>query len=172
MKTRLNVVPRAEPVELNRLSRMRPSELEQVHLKLFGCRIPSGNSELARRKIAWYVQSKREGGLPDSAREHALAIAKEASLRIHLRRGGADSALRHATVTGIVSDHDSRLPMPGSVIVKEHRGQTLVVRVLDDGFEYDGRRFASLSAIAKQITGTKWNGFLFFGLAKESNRGR
>ena len=62
--------------------------------------------------------------------------------------------------------------MPGSVIVKDHRGKTIVVRVLDDGFEYDGRRFASLSAIAKEITGTKWNGFLFFGLAKESRRGR
>jgi Protein of unknown function (DUF2924) len=46
-----------------------------------------------------------------------------------------------------------------------------MVRVLDDGFEYDGRRFSSLSAIAKEITGTKWNGFLFFGLAKESKRG-
>ncbi len=47
-----------------------------------------------------------------------------------------------------------------------------MVRVLDAGFEYDGRRFDSLSAIAKDITGTKWNGFVFFGLAKESKRGR
>jgi hypothetical protein len=62
--------------------------------------------------------------------------------------------------------------MPGSIIVKEHRGKTLVVHVLDDGFEYEGRRFASLSAIAKDITGTRWNGFVFFGLAKESKHGR
>ena len=62
--------------------------------------------------------------------------------------------------------------MPGSIIVKEHRGKTLMVRVLDAGFEYDGRRFDSLSAIAKDITGTKWNGFVFFGLAKEGKRGR
>ena len=52
--------------------------------------------------------------------------------------------------------------------MKEYHGQTVVVRVLDTGFEYDGRRFASLSAIAKEITGTKWNGFLFFGLLKGS----
>jgi hypothetical protein len=172
MKVRLHVVSRVEPVDLDRLARMQPAELQRQHLKLFGCTVPSGNTELARRRIAWHVQSEREGGLNESARQHALAIAKEASLRIHLRRGSPDSALRYATVAGIVSAHDSRLPMAGSIIVKQHRGKTLVVRVLDEGFEYDARRFGSLSAIAKEITGTKWNGFLFFGLAKESKRGR
>jgi hypothetical protein len=172
MKARLHVVTRIETVDLYRLARMQPPELQRLHLKLFGCAVSSGNSELARRRIAWHVQSEREGGLPESAREHALAIAKEASLRIHVHRRSSNSDLRHATVTGIVSDHDSRLPMPGSIIVKQHRGTTVTVRVLDDGFEYDGRPFASLSAIAKGITGTKWNGFLFFGLTKESKRGR
>jgi Protein of unknown function (DUF2924) len=171
MKARLQVVTRTETVELARLSRMQPTDLQRLHLKLFGCAVSSGNTELARRRIAWHVQSEREGGLPESAREHALAIANESSLRIHVDRRSNDSRLPHATVTGILSDHDSRLPMPGSIIVKEHRGTTLMVRVLDDGFEYDGRRFASLTAIAKEITGTKWNGFLFFGLAKESKRG-
>jgi len=172
MNTRLQVVTPGEIVNLDGLARMRSVELQRLHLKLFGCAVSSGNSELARRRIARYVQSEREGGLPESARERALAIAKEASLRIHVRRGSVDSALRNATVTGIVSDHDSRLPMPGSIIVKEYRGKTLVVRVLDDGFECGGGRFASLSAIAKEITGTKWNGFLFFGLAKAGKRGR
>jgi hypothetical protein len=68
--------------------------------------------------------------------------------------------------------HASRLPMPGSILVKEYRGKNIVVRVLDAGFEYDGRHFASLSAVAKEITGTKWNGFLFFGLSKDSRGGR
>ncbi len=171
MNAKLRVVDRTEPVDLDRLARMQPEKLQGLHQKLFGRAVPSGNSELARRRIAWHAQSEREGGLPESARQHALAIAKEASLRIHVRRGGT-GPLPHATVTGIVSDHDSRLPMPGSVLIKEHRGKTVSVRVLDAGFEYDGRRFASLSAIAKAITGTKWNGFLFFGLAKESRGGR
>jgi Protein of unknown function (DUF2924) len=173
MNRKLHVVRQVpETIDLDRLARMRPADLQWLHQSLFGCRVPSGNSELARRKIARQVQAEREGGLPESARQRALAIAKEAALRIHLRRGHGESALPHATVTGIVSDHDSRLPMPGSILVKEYRGQTLVVRVLDAGFEYEGRRFASLSAAAKTITGTKWNGFLFFGLAKESLRGR
>lgn len=163
---------RAETDDLARLARMRPAELQRLYRKLFGSGAPSGNSELARRRIAWHVQAEREGGLPESARQHALAIARGLSLRIQLRHASADSGPRNATVTEIVSDHDSRLPMPGSILVKEYRGKTLIVQVLDEGFEYDGRRFASLSAIAKDITGTKWNGFVFFGLAKEHKRGR
>ena len=54
--------------------------------------------------------------------------------------------------------------MPGSLIFKEYRGETHVVKVLDSGFEYTNRRFTSLSAIAREITGTKWNGYTFFGL--------
>jgi len=172
MNAKLRVVTRTEPIDLDRLARMQSSELQRLHQRLFGRAVPSGNSELARRRIAWHVQSEREGGLPESARQHALAIAKEASLRIHMRGASAGSPLPHATVTGIVSDYDSRLPMPGSILIKEYRGKTVVVRVLDTGFEYDGRRFASLSAIAKEVTGTKWNGFLFFGLVKESRGGR
>jgi len=173
MKANLQIVRRAPlgPEDLDRLARMQPRELQQLHRKIFGSDSHCSNSEQARRKIGWHIQSEREGALPESARQRALAIAQEASLRIHVRHGQTDSGLPHATVTGIVSDHDSRLPMPGSVIVKEYGGQTVVVRVLDAGFEYCGRRFASLSAIAKDITGTKWNGFLFFGLAKESRRG-
>jgi hypothetical protein len=151
---------------------MQPAELRRLHLKLFGSTVRSGNAELARRRIAWHVQAEVEGGVPESTLIRALAIAKEASVRMNLRRSSVDSRLNNATVTEIVSDHDSRLPMPGSIIVKEHRGKTLVVHVLDDGFEYEGRRFASLSAIAKDITGTRWNGFVFFGLAKESKHGR
>jgi hypothetical protein len=55
--------------------------------------------------------------------------------------------------------------MPGSLLVKEYRGDTHVVKVLDSGFDYDGRLYRSFSAIAHEITGTKWNGFLFFGRA-------
>jgi hypothetical protein len=172
MNARLRVLSRAKTVDLDRLGLMQPAELQRLHLKLFGSTVRSGNAELARRRIAWHVQAEAEGGVPDSALARALAIAKEASLRMHVRRGGVDSALSNATVTEIVSGHDSRLPMPGSVIVKEHHGKTLIVHVLDAGFEYDGRRFSSLSAIAKDITGTKWNGFVFFGLAKEGKRGR
>jgi len=66
----------------------------------------------------------------------------------------------------------NQLPMPGSLLIKEHRGETHVVKVLDSGFDYDGRLYRSLSAVAQEITGTKWNGFLFFGIAREAVHGR
>jgi hypothetical protein len=62
--------------------------------------------------------------------------------------------------------------MPGGLIVKQFKGQTIVVKVRDEGFEYNDHRYGSLSAIAQEITGTKWNGFAFFGLNKEGARGR
>jgi len=66
---------------------------------------------------------------------------------------------------------DTRLPLPGTLLVREFQSRDIVVKVLDKGFEYEGRHFKSLSAIAKEATGTKWNGFLFFGL-KKSKRPR
>ena len=171
MNAKLRVVSRAaEHVDLDQLARMQPHRLQQLHRQIFGADVPSGNSEQARRRIAWQIQAEREGGLPDSARQHALEIARESGLRIRTRNGAnrknVGTPLLYASVTGLVSNHDTRLPMPGSIIVKEYRGRTILVHVLDGHFEYDGRRFDSLSAIARQITGTKWNGFLFFGLAK------
>ena len=72
--------------------------------------------------------------------------------------------------TAVVQTRDARLPMPGSLIVKKYKERTLVVKVLDNGFEYEGRRFTSLSTIAAEITGTRWNGFAFFGLEREVRR--
>ena len=174
MSAKLQLVNRAgQTVDLNRLARMKPDELRNLHRKMFDCDVPSGNSEHARRRIAWKIQAEREGGLPESARQHALAIAREAGLRIRAR-GNVErreqGTLRDASVTAIVSDHDPRLPMPGTVILKQYRGQTIAVRVLNDGFDWDGQRFTSLSAIAREITGTRWNGLVFFGLGRAGGR--
>ncbi len=58
---------------------------------------------------------------------------------------------------------DSR-PLAGTRLVREHDGVEHVVTVLVDGFEWEGRPYWSLSAIARAITGTRWNGWTFFGL--------
>ena len=55
---------------------------------------------------------------------------------------------------------------PGSLLTRNYKGRRLVVRVLNDGFEYEGTKFGSLTAIAKHVTGSAWNGRLFFGLTK------
>ena len=162
--------------DFQRLARMEIAELRQVHRDVFGADHPMPNAEHLRRKIAWHIQANAEGDLPESARQYALEIARDVALRVracsNVVRRQSGVPLDQTVTVAVVPLHDSRLPMPGSLLVKEFRSQTIVVKVLDDGFEFDGRRFASLSAIAKEITGTKWNGFLFFGLTKEGSLGR
>ncbi len=62
---------------------------------------------------------------------------------------------------------DIRLPKPGDVFSRDYKGRAITVRVLESGFEYEGRRFRSLSAIAKSVTGAHWNGLLFFGIVHQ-----
>ena len=62
---------------------------------------------------------------------------------------------------------DKRLPMPGTILVRQYAGQTLQVQVLERGFEYDGQNYKSLTAVTKRITGRHWNGYHFFGLNNE-----
>lgn len=63
---------------------------------------------------------------------------------------------------------DIRLPKPGDVLSRCYKGRAITVHVLESGFEYEGHRFRSLSAIAKAVTGAHWNGLLFFGLRREA----
>ncbi|MEO7651509.1 MAG: DUF2924 domain-containing protein, partial [Bryobacteraceae bacterium] len=158
------------------LAKMELPELLQAHRELFGGEHAVPNTEHLRRKIAWHAQARAEGGLPESARQHALAIARQVGLRVRVcenaQRRKDGISLDQTVTTTIVPTHDSRLPMAGSLLVKEFRNQTIVVKVLDDGFEHDGRRFSSLSSVAREITGTKWNGYVFFGLIKEGSRVR
>jgi hypothetical protein len=56
-----------------------------------------------------------------------------------------------------------RLPEPGSILRRQFKGQTVIVQVLQEGFQHQDRFYKSLSAIARQVTGTRWNGYVFFG---------
>ena len=63
------------------------------------------------------------------------------------------------------ADHDR--PIAGTRLIREYQGIEHCVTVRDDGFEYQGRPYKSLSAIARAITGTQWNGRVFFGLKNQ-----
>ncbi len=67
-----------------------------------------------------------------------------------------------------VRERDPRLPRPGGVLTRTFQGKEHRVQVLDAGFLYDGKTWRSLSAIAKAISGTAWNGYLFWGLQKRA----
>jgi hypothetical protein len=161
--------------QIDELAAMNVAALQQRHKELFGEGPVSAHRQFLFRKIAWRLQADREGGLPDSARELARAIARDAPLRARVISNAeklrAGIPMERTTTAMIAPGHDSRLPMPGGLILKQFRGETIVVKVVDEGFEYRDRRYTSLSAIAQEITGTKWNGFLFFGLTKEKANG-
>jgi len=156
------------------LPMMSAPQLQAVHRELFGAEHPVANCQHLRRKIAWHLQATKDGGLPESVRQYAIAVARGTELRLRISenasRRQAGVPLEQTATTMVVQTRDGRLPMPGSLIVKNYKAQTVVVKVLNKGFEYDGRRFTSLSAIAGEITGTRWNGFSFFGLEKEARR--
>jgi hypothetical protein len=68
---------------------------------------------------------------------------------------------------------DPRLPRPGTLLKRDFNGQAIIVTVHKDDFEWQNKRYRSLSAIAQAATGTRWNGFVFFGLtAPGGKRGR
>ena len=164
------------PPDIADLPKLSAPQLQAIHRELFGGEHPIANCQHLRRKIAWHLQAAKESGLPESVRQYAIAIARGTELRMRISenaaRRQAQVPLEQTVTTKVIQTRDARLPMPGSLIVKKYKDQTIVVKVLNEGFEYDGRRFASLSAIAGEITGTRWNGFAFFGLEKEARRAR
>lgn len=156
------------------LPRLTAQKLQVAHRLMFGAEHPVANCQHLRRKIAWHLQARNEGGLLESVRQRAIAIARDAKLRVRIdenvSRRSREIPLEIAVTAAVVEPPDARLPMPGSLILREYKDRTLVVKVLDNGFEFEGRRFTSLSAIAAEVTGARWNGFAFFGLNREARR--
>lgn len=77
------------------------------------------------RLIAWQLHADAEGGLPEETRQLALAIARDAPLRIRIESAaarGAQDVARTAT-TRLTCNHDGRLPMPGSLLMKQHKAR-------------------------------------------------
>jgi hypothetical protein len=151
--------------ELALLRRMTPAQLRERYLAVFGEPSRSGNKDFLVKRIAWRVQSLAEGGLSERARRRAEELARDADIRTTIPRTreiSAGSTTRTCAVSA--SSHDPRLPIPGTVLTRQYRGRTVQVRVLSSGFDYEGERYRSLSAVAKAVTGAHWNGHLFFGL--------
>lgn len=151
MATRLTPLEKTEkPIsiaaEVTRLARMTVPELRARHAELFGAPARSHHKEFLARQIAWRLQAESEGGLPEETRQLALAVARDAPLRIRIESAatrGASQADRTAT-TWLASNHDTRLPMPGSLLMKDYRGETYVVKGMRHRRTWP-RPFASLT---------------------------
>src|SRR5258708_4788504 len=163
-----NGVETAMRKEIDELSRMTVGQLRQKYLEAFGEESRSNHKQFLFRRIAWRIQALAEGGLSERARRRALEIANDADLRIRAPKTkfGPDATLdpKLSVSRKVASAPDPRLPPPGTYLEREYKGRQIIVKLLVNGFEFDGEIYRSLSAIAREVTGTKWNGFLFFSL--------
>ena len=142
---------------LARVMTLSTGELRTEFQRLSGRPTGSWNREWLRRKISWLVQE----------RERQKSDAVEVPTLVSEVRDQPRSPRLDAPIRILPSPvRDPRLPRPGSVILRDYRGLRLTLTVLERGFEWNGQTFSSLSAVAKAITGTHWNGRLFFGLTR------
>jgi hypothetical protein len=152
---------RAEIAALDGLS---VAELRDRYRALFGEESHSRNRRYLVRRCAWGIQAREFGGLSEAARERALSIARLSDVR---RTPPPEGKTRRVPVD---SRPDPKLPPPGTVLIRPYKGRELRVVVLDDGFEYDGAVYRSLSAVAKAVTGTHCSGPAWFGLVERKRR--
>lgn len=144
--------------ELAALSCMTGPELSEKYLALFGTPPRSRNRDFLRKRLAWRIQELAEGGLSEKAvaRIKELGPAALASWK-RTARPAAPAAARPARAL-----RDPRLPRVGTVLNRTYADRDHVVIVREHGFEYQGETYGSLSRIARLITATPWNGYVFF----------
>ena len=139
---------------IGRLAEIRTMDivaLKAMWRELFAAEPPPYNRKFLESRLAYRVQELAYGGLKPETLKRLAALAEE--LEPSSGKRGADHR-----------------PIAGTRLMREWQGVEHCATVLADGYEYDGRPYRSLSAIARAITGTRWNGLIFFGL--KSQRGR
>jgi len=149
--------------KIDDLRHMSTVELQLKYSDLFGRASHSNHKRYLFRRVAWRLQALAEGDLSERARQYAREIATDVDLRLCAPKepGGRQPAVCFAAASAQL---DSRVPAPGTQLIKRYKDETLTVIVLEDGFQYRDRVYKSLSAIARHVTGTQWNGYVFFGL--------
>jgi hypothetical protein len=143
------------PARLAALKAMPVAELKEQWRELFGTEPPPYNRPFLESRLGYRVQELAYGGLKPETVRRLEQLGEELD--------GGDVARRRAR-------HDWK-PITGTRLVREWRGTEHVVTVLADGFEWQGRPYRSLSAVARHITGTRWNGWTFFGLKNHRRNG-
>ncbi len=135
------------------LKDMTVKELKAEWAKLFSSDAPNNSRPFLEQRLAYRIQELTWGGPSKPVRQLLDALADEVE----------GKKVRRSVIT------DPRNPVIGTRLVREWDGAEHVITVLKDGFDWQGRRYKSLSSIARDITGTRWNGYRFFGL-RENKR--
>ena len=155
-------------IDLAGLRRMTPTELRAKHLEVFGEPVRTGNKPYLIKRLAWRLQMLAEGDISERARRRAAELANDADIRVTVPRSPpVDRRLGQQVVAGkFPKSSVGGLPPPGTILTRTYKGRTIQATVLAGGFEYEGQVYSSLSAVAQAVTGSHWNGHLFFGLRK------
>ena len=135
------------------LKRMSVRELKAEWQSLYGEAAPNNSRVFLEIRLGYRLQELTYGGIDRETRRMLDLLADEVE---GLPRRKSQIA-------------DPRNPVVGTRLIRNWDGVAHTVTVLKDGFDWQGRKFKSLSAIAREITGTRWNGYRFFGL-RESKR--
>ena len=135
--------------EITALQQLPIDQLRKQWQRSLNVAVPKGLSrDLMVRALSYRMQEKIHGGLSQATRRKLHTFARQLQ----------------AGETGTFDP--GPVLKPGTRLIREWQGRAIEVLVLEDGFEYDGRRYGSLSMIARQVTGTRWSGPRFFRLTK------
>jgi len=154
------------------LGQMTVPQLKQRYAEVFGEPTRTSHKQYLIKRIVWRLQALREGDLSERARRRAEQLADDADLRTTTPKHPTDDTAPGITTRAVTlppSDHDPRLPLPGSLITRVYKGREIVVKVRPKGFEYEGEVYRSLSAVAKAVTGKHWNGYHFIKLRRNGD---
>ena len=158
------------PKQIAALERMTVGQLQRRYTEVFGEAARPGNKQWLFRRIAWRIRALAEGDLATRAIERSRALARElardADLRPRPPPAPPPTLRAGAATTHLAVQRDERVPPPGIILTRLFKGREHRVTVLPNGFEHEGDVYRSLSAVAHAITGSHWNGLLFFGLTK------
>lgn len=159
--------------EEERLKAMTVSALRERYREVFGEESRSYNKDFLWKRIAWRIQELAEGGLSQRALQRAEELANEADLRVRMPVNTFKRAVDPESQSSSYPfdpAHNKRLPMPGAILSRPYKGSVIKVMVLEKGFEFNGEVYRSLTAITRLVTGTRWNGYHFFGLQQRADR--
>lgn len=147
--------------EIADLRRLTVTELLGRYEEVFGAPPRVKHRDWLWRKIAWRIQEHRLGGLPGAARKKLDALIADLDV----------PKLQARTTRVQAPCAPGREPQIGTTLVRQWHGREILATRTETGWVCDGVEHRSLSALAREITGTKWNGKLFFGLTKRKEKG-
>ena len=150
--------------EIERLRKMSVPELVERYEELFGKPPRSKHRERLWKRCAWKLQERRFGGLSEVAKRKLEELIAEIDLALPERT---------RTVSGVLSGPQRPTdPRLGTIVARKWKGREIRATRHEAGWECGGVVYKSLSAVARAITGSRWNGRLFFNLTERKRKAK